>query len=94
MRQRRAEMFVLEEGTECTLCIASGCDSFPSTVPLTPALTHLTWKRLEGLMTLHVTIIVNKGPGNNPHFYLAGQVSHTATYSIALIKKKEKKGQF
>lgn len=73
-------MFVLEEGTECTPYIASGCDSFPSAVPLAPALTHLTWKRVQGLMTLRVTIIVDKGPGNNPIFSLASQVCHTVTY--------------
>lgn len=59
----RAEMFVLEEGTERTLYVASGCDSFPSTVPLTLALTHLTWKGVQGLMTLAVAIIANKGAG-------------------------------
>lgn len=62
----RAEMFVLEEGTERTLYVASGCDSFPSTVPLTLALTHLTWKGVQGLMTLAVAIIANKGAGKKP----------------------------
>lgn len=55
------------------------------------ALTHRTWKRGEGLMTPHVTIIINKGPGKNPNFYLAGQVSHTVTCAYCINKEKEKK---
>lgn len=93
MRRRRAEMFVVEEGTECTLYIASGCDSFPSTVPFTPTLTRLTWKRVQGLMTLRVTNTVNKELANNPNFYLAGQVSHTVTYSYSINQGKKRGNQ-
>lgn len=90
VRRRRAEMFVLEEGTECTLYIASGCDSFPSTVPLTPALTHLTWKRVQGLMTLRVTNIVTKGRQTIQISILLAS-SHTVTYSCSV--HLEKKGE-
>lgn len=83
-RRGLAEMFVLEEGTECTLYIASGCDSFPSAVPLTPALWHISPGR-EFKGWWHSALLLSSTKGREITQFSVLQVRSVTLWPIPLI---------
>lgn len=53
MHKYGENMFVLEDGTECTLYVTSGCDALWSVIGFSPALTVFTCKTLKAGNTVH-----------------------------------------